>query len=171
MDVEHNAALTNGEVFYRSAIICADSGEWVGWEKSGIGIYNYPSKASYAGQWSNNLKDGYGIYSFPKGGLYKVKHPLIKQRRCNASFGWSSLTTRLAGRDNGFMGLWMVWASVCSAAAKSWAGCGEQDDSLSSWLFLTVQLLYMLQLAQPRLQKPIRWDFGLPLLFKFSNGS
>ena len=56
----------------QSVTACADSGEWAGWEKSGVGIYQYPSKASYAGQWSNNLKSGYGIYRFPAGGIYKV---------------------------------------------------------------------------------------------------
>ena len=72
-------------MFSHTATTCADSGEWVGWEKSGIGIYNYPSKASYAGQWSNNLKDGYGIYKFPKGGLYKVQHPIMQPWRPRCS--------------------------------------------------------------------------------------
>ena len=48
------------------------SGQWLGLQKHGVGVYNYPSEAMYAGQWINNLKDGYGTYRFPKGGLYKV---------------------------------------------------------------------------------------------------
>ena len=71
---EHEAALIGRHVHSHLATVWTDSGEWVGRDKSGIGVYTYPSKASYAGQWSNNLKDGYGIYVFPKGGLYKVEH-------------------------------------------------------------------------------------------------
>ena len=62
------------------AIECCDivdnagmcSGQWLGSQKHGVGIYEYPSEAMYAGQWINNVKDGYGTYKFARGGLYKV---------------------------------------------------------------------------------------------------
>ena len=47
-------------------------GEWsVGGEsKQGLGVYTYPSGATYEGEWNNNVKDGYGVYKWPKGGSY-----------------------------------------------------------------------------------------------------
>ena len=47
-------------------------GEWssVGESKQGVGVYEYPSGASYEGQWNNNQKEGFGVYKFAKGGSY-----------------------------------------------------------------------------------------------------
>jgi hypothetical protein len=51
-------------------------GEWTGMDasgnqyKQGVGVYTYPSGASYEGQWNNNVKEGYGVYKWAKGGSY-----------------------------------------------------------------------------------------------------
>lgn len=47
-------------------------GEWSvgGDSKQGLGVYSYPSGASYEGEWNNNVKDGVGVYKWPKGGSY-----------------------------------------------------------------------------------------------------
>ena len=47
-------------------------GEWsvTGESKQGVGVYVYPSGATYEGQWNNNQKDGHGVYRFAKGGSY-----------------------------------------------------------------------------------------------------
>ena len=47
-------------------------GEWsvTGESKQGVGVYEYPSGATYEGQWNNNQKEGFGVYRFAKGGSY-----------------------------------------------------------------------------------------------------
>ena len=47
-------------------------GEWsvTGESKQGVGVYEYPSGATYEGQWNNNQKAGFGVYKFAKGGSY-----------------------------------------------------------------------------------------------------
>jgi len=38
--------------------------------KNGLGIYTYPSGASYEGEWGQNMKNGLGVYKYAKGGSY-----------------------------------------------------------------------------------------------------
>ena len=52
-------------------------------EKSGMGVYRYPSRARYEGEWRDNLKAGFGIYYYPKGGIYKVRRSAVCVQMCH----------------------------------------------------------------------------------------
>ena len=131
------------------------SGQWMGLQKSGVGIYSYPSAASYAGQWINNVKDGYGTYKFPKGGLYKV--PRLLTTRMSEHDCGSCHDESPACRGNGLTGLWMVWVYVSLLTEKCRVVYGDAGNWCPSFLCRAVQQQHTLHLMLPRLQLHTWW--------------